>query len=181
MNIKITILVLGLILKGFNSNAQIWVSKESKLSFFSSTPIEDIKAESKKGCAALNIQTGKIIFLAKISSLIFTNPLMQEHFNENYMESEKYPFAEFIGIIQNKPDLAKNGTYLVYILGTFTLHGVKNERTIQATITVKDEYISGESKFEVACKDHNIEIPKIVIKNIAESIAVSLNINFIAK
>ena len=103
---------------------------------------------------------------------------MQEHFNENYMESDKYPQATFKGKINEKPDVTKDGTYPVTAAGIFEVHGVKQTRTITGKITVKSGAISLSSEFMVACKDHQIEIPKLVFYNIAENIRVQVNATY---
>lgn len=103
---------------------------------------------------------------------------MQEHFNENYMESDKYPNATFKGKLSDKIDPSKDGDYTVTVTGELEVHGVKQPRTITGTIKVLNRQISINSEFNVLCKDHQITIPKLVFKNIAESIQVTVSGNF---
>lgn len=99
---------------------------------------------------------------------------MQEHFNENYMESGKFPNATFKGTIEGTFDLNKNGSYPVTAKGELDIHGIKQQRTIPATIEVKDKSVKISSKFKVKLADHKIEIPTIVFNKIAEEIEVSI-------
>lgn len=163
------------------SYSQIWVAKNAYVRFFSKTPIEDIEGITKTGSSALNAKTGKIIFKVSMTSFKFEKALMQEHFNENYMESDKFPTGDFDGQILDLPDLSKNGEYSVKIKGSFTIHGVKKEREIPATLVVSDGKMSGKASFKVKCVDHNIEIPKLVVKNIAEDLDVTIQVEYAPK
>lgn len=155
--------------------AQVWTSANSSVRLFSENVIEDIEAKSDKASIAFNSGSGKIFVRIPIKSFKFDKKLMQEHFNENYMESDKFPFAEFTGQIANKPDLSMEGTYQVVLKGTMTIHGVKKEVELPVNLTVSQDKIIGKSNFKVKCVDYNIEIPKIVVKNIAEEIELNVN------
>lgn len=155
----------------FTATAQdIYLDTKGTISFFSSTPIEDIDAVSNKAVNALNIKTGDVFFKVKMESFTFKKALMQEHFNENYIESHKYPYATFKGTIDPKIDLTREGTYNVNAIGDFTIHGVTKPRTIPGTIVVKDNSITITGTFEVMVADHQIKIPTIVVANIAETV-----------
>ena len=145
----------------------------SNIALYSDAPIEDISAKATSISGAVNIATKAVYFKVKITSFHFANPKMEEHFNENYMESAKFPDATFKGNITDTVDLKKDGQYNVNITGTLTVHGVEKVRTIPGTITVKDGKIWMYSKFQVACADHNITIPQAVTNNIASSIDVT--------
>ena len=168
-------LLLGMALTRDRLSAQIWMSENSSVHLFSKTVLENIDAKTDKASFAINISSGKIFVRIPIKSFKFEKKLMQEHFNENYMESEKYPNAEFSGWIQNKPDLSVNGTYQIAMKGTMTIHGVKKEVELPVTIVVTKDKIVGKSNFMVKCVDYKIEIPKIVVKNIAEEIEINVN------
>lgn len=103
---------------------------------------------------------------------------MQEHFNENYMESEKYPQATFKGKVQQAVDVSKDGSYPVTATGVLTVHGVAQNRSITGTIAVQKGVITLTSEFMVKCVDHQITIPKIVFHNIAESIRVNVSAKY---
>ncbi len=155
-----------------SAQAQLFITQAGESSFFSKTPMENISAVNKKAGAVLNSQTGELAVRMTMTDFNFPNKLMQEHFNENYVESEKYPYAFFRGKIQPMPDLSKSGTYDVSAVGTFDLHGVKKERTLPGKLTVQGDKITLQADFQVALVDHKIEVPKLVFAKIAEVIDV---------
>ncbi len=157
--------------------AQSFSTKTAKIGFFSKTPVEDIKAEANDAMAVLNTSTNKIGFTVKITSFQFPDKLMQEHFNEKYMESAKkgYEIASYFGTINEKIDFSKDGTYNVTVNGKLKIHNVEQPRTMSGVITVKDGKINITSSFKVKCADHKIEIPSVVTKKIAEEIDVTVN------
>ncbi|MET3981313.1 hypothetical protein ABIB62_003835 [Mucilaginibacter sp. UYP25] len=152
----------------------IYVCKTAVVTLYSRAPIEDIDARSDKGTSVFNTTTGDLAFSVPIRSFKFDKSLMQEHFNENYMESDKYPQATFKGKLTDKPDLTKDGTYPVTASGVFDIHGVKQTRTITGKVTVAGGAISLSSEFMVACKDHKIDIPTLVFQNIAETVKIKV-------
>lgn len=152
----------------------VYTDQHVLFNFFSSAPIEDIKAESKDGVSALDIASRSVYFKVPIRSFKFEKGLMQEHFNENYLESDKYPNAEFRGSIKGNIDLSKDGTYEVTVQGNLDLHHVIKSYTVKAELSVKEGEISARSSFPVKLVDHNIKIPRLVIKNIAEVVQVSI-------
>ncbi len=156
------------------TQAQIYQSKATEVTFFSTAPLENITAVNKVVKPLLNTKTGDVNIKVPITGFIFEKALMQEHFNENYMESEKYPDAKFVGKIEETIDFSKDGTHKVNIKGKLTMHGVEKERTIQATLVIKGGEISIESKFKVTLKDHNITVPELVFQKIAETVDVTL-------
>jgi len=163
---------LGFVLQG---SAQTLIGKNIKVNLFSSTPVEDIKASSTTGSAVLVTQTQELAVQVSIKSLTFDKKLMQEHFNENYMESDKYPLAKFKGTITPKIDWTKDGEYPVSAKGTLSVHGVDQPRSINGKITIKNGIISIESNFEVACATHQIKIPRLVFTKIAEVIQLKVS------
>ena len=173
---------IGLILLawfGINRTGQeIFVSKNAIISLYSKAPLEDIAAQSNKGVSVFNAGTGEIAFTVPVRSFQFDKALMQEHFNENYLESDKYPQAAFKGKLTEKPDLSKDGAYPVTATGVFEIHGVKQNRSIRGTLTVHNGLVSLSSEFMVACKDHHIEIPTLVFEKIAENIRVRVSANY---
>lgn len=172
MKYLITIILLA---ASWVVQAQIVVSKNAKLSFFSEAPIENISAYSNAGESAMNLETKAIYFKVAVRTFEFKKSLMQEHFNENYLESVKYPYAEFNGKIIDQIDLTKDGTYPVRVQGDLSIHGVTKNCTVKAEINVKGGEISANSTFPVKLADHNIKIPRLVIKNIAEVVQVTVS------
>ena len=148
------------------------------ISFFSKTPMEDIDAVNKDVKALINTKTGEVAFIATNVGFHFEKPLMEEHFNENYMESDKYKVSVFKGKVQEKIDYSANGEHKVTVKGTLNVHGVEKEREIAGTITIADGKITVKSEFDIKVEDHKIKIPKLVVKNIAQTIKVTANINF---
>jgi hypothetical protein len=160
------------------TSQETYVCKNAKISIYSKAPLEDIDAVSTKGTSVLNAGTGDVAFSIPIKSLTFEKSLMQEHFNENYMESDKYPNATFKGKIQEKVDVSKNGVYPVTATGVLEVHGVKQNRTIPGKIIVNSGVVSLATDFNVQCKDHQIEIPQLVFKKIAETIQVKVSATY---
>lgn len=178
---KIIVLIVILISQSHSLNSQIWFARNANIRFFSSTPIEDIEAINKYAAGAFNTNTGKVYFKVMMKSFKFEKALMQEHFNENYIESHKYPYAEFEGYFAEKLNLEADGVYVVKIKGKFTIHGVSMDRELLVNMKLDGERLIVSSKFKVKCNDHNIKIPQIVKKNIQEDIEVTLNAQFAAK
>ena len=160
------------------ADAQKVFTKNGKISFFSKTDMEDIAADNNQVMSVLNTQTGELQFSVLIKSFKFEKALMEEHFNENYMESNKFPKASFKGNIDDKSkvDFGKDGTYKVTISGDLNIHGVsKKVSAVPGTITVKDGKPTGTSKFNVKLADYEISVPSVVKKNIAETIDISVS------
>ncbi|MDF2433902.1 MAG: hypothetical protein JWP44_3533 [Mucilaginibacter sp.] len=153
----------------------LYVCKNARISLYSSAPIEDIKAISSSAVSVYNTSTGELDFNVSISSFQFDKARMQEHFNSDYMESDKFPRATFKGKIQEHIDAAKDGSYPVTVTGSLTVHGVTQQRTIPGTVSIKNGMISMTSEFMVKCADHHIEIPRIVFHNIAESLKINVS------
>lgn len=164
--------MLLLQLRGFAQD--IYSCKNTTLSFFSATPMEDIDAVTNKAVSALNEKTGAIYFKVAVNTFKFKKSLMEEHFNENYLESDKYPHAEFKGKIVDVPDLKKDGVYPVTVEGNLNMHGVDHTYREKGTITVKDGKPNLDAKFNVKLVDHQIKVPTIVVKNIAEVIEITV-------
>src|ERR1700761_6744586 len=157
---KILSILFFAILASISVRAQdIYGTDDGKISFYSKTPVQDINPVSKQLAGAMNAKTKKVFFKVPMRSFVFQNSLMQEHFNENYVESDKYPNATFNGEIQGNDDLTKDGTYKVTVKGKLNIHNVDQERTIEGTITVKGGQITIHSEFMVKVADHKIAIP----------------------
>lgn len=141
--------------------AQIYISKKCDISFSALTPIEDIAALNTVAKPLLNIATGALQMQIPMTAFIFEKPLMQEHFNENYVESEKFPYAFFKGKLNEKIDFSKDGEYKTKATGKLTIHGVEKERTIDGVVIIKGGEISLSSSFKVVFEDHGIVIPAL--------------------
>ncbi|MEI2748989.1 MAG: YceI family protein [Ferruginibacter sp.] len=160
----------------FSANAQKYYTKNGNISFFSKASLENIQADNNQVMSVLNTQTGDMQFSVLIKSFHFEKALMEEHFNENYLESDKFPKATFKGVISDvsKISFTTDGMYSVSVSGDLTLHGVTKKITSTGTITVKGGKISADSKFNIKLADYNVSIPKLVKDNIAESVEVKV-------
>ena len=157
------------------ASAQKLVSRETYVHFFSETPIENIEAQLNDAVGLLNTETSEFVFQVNIQSFTFKKSLMQEHFNENYMESSKYPKAVFKGNVVGDVTYAKAGSYVVSLNGEMTIHGKQNKVNIPATIQVsKDGLVVLESMFIVKPTDYDVEIPSMVITKIAKELEVKV-------
>ncbi|MBC7886562.1 MAG: YceI family protein [Ferruginibacter sp.] len=160
--------------------AQKYYTKNGTISFFSKTSIENISADNNQVVSVLNTQNGELQFSLIIKNFHFKKALMEEHFNENYLESDKFPKATFKG---NITDLAKvnfttDGSYNVNIGGDLSMHGVSKKISAVGTITVKAGKIAGSSRFLVKPSEYDIRIPKLVKDNIAETIEITVSCNY---
>lgn len=160
--------------------AQKYFTRTGKISFYASTPLENVEAISKEAGSVINTATKELAFQVPLKSFLFAKTMMQEHFNENYVESDKYPTSTFKGKISDdsKVDFTKDGSYPVTVSGELTLHGVTKKITTPATITIKDGAINAVSKFKVKAEDFNIRIPSLVSEKIAKEIEVKVDCNY---
>lgn len=173
---KKSIFLVAASLIAMSVSAQKYMTRTGKVTFFSSTPVENIEAFNNDMACILDGASGDLAFIVPIKSFKFEKALMQEHFNENYMESDKFPKAEFKGkLVDPKAvNLSKDGTYNVKATGKLTIHGVEKQVDIPGTITVKGNTVSMASKFNVKTADYNIKIPAVAASKIAESIEVTV-------
>ena len=165
----------------FFTIAQVFKTTSAKIHFFSEAPLENIEAENDKAQSILNTSTGEMGFVVTIRGFKFEKPLMEEHFNENYMESEKYKTGKFYGKLNEEIDFTKDGKHEASVTGKLTIHGVEQERTLHGTLEIKGSTIILDSKFIVALKDHKIKIPKVVVQNIAEEVEVTVHAEYATK
>lgn len=176
--IKILLFIFFVLFSISGNSQQLYKATGVEIDFFSSAPVEDINALSQEGISIFNATTGEISFQVKIRSFEFKKAKMQEHFNENFMESHEYPLAVFKGKIKDDVDVSEGGESKVTITGILEIHGIKRNREISTIIKTENDKITLKSQFKVACEDHDIEIPKILWKNIAEVVLVTVNANY---
>lgn len=161
-------------------SAQKFFTKAGQISFYSDTPMEKIEAHNNKAVSVLDTESGAMEFSVLIKGFQFEKALMQEHFNENYMESNTYPKSLFKGKITNMSavNLQSDGTYDVTVAGELTIHGVTQSVETTGTMTVADGTLSAQSSFEVAVADYEIEIPKVVADNIAKVVRIDVTLDY---
>jgi polyisoprenoid-binding protein YceI len=183
---KKTLLILLSLLSCRILQAQIYTAKSTTVTFFSEAPLENIEAMNKGAIVVLNSATGNIEVRVTIQNFKFKNSLMEEHFNENYMETEKkteingtasYPnrYAEFKGKINEPVDYGKEGETNVTVTGKLAIHGVSRDVTLNGLLNKKGEELAISSKFRVKVTDYNIKVPSMYVKNIAEEVDVNLS------
>jgi polyisoprenoid-binding protein YceI len=145
------------------------------ITFYSHTVIEDITARNEKVAAVLDSENGELAIIVVMNEFQFEKKLMQEHFNENYVESEKYPKARFNGRISNhsEVDYQKPGTYQVRVEGDMSIHGITREISTRGTIEVRREDIVARTKFLLNPEDYAIKIPRVVRKNISQNLEIT--------
>ena len=157
--------------------AQIYTAKEgaTAISFFSKAPLEDIEAVNKGAGIVLRASTADLQISISIQNFKFKNALMEEHFNENYMETEKYPKCIFKGKINETIDYTKDGENKVTVTGKLELHGVTKDVTFSGTMNKAGNEFILSTKFKIKVADYNIKVPSMYVKNIAEEVEVTFN------
>ena len=158
--------------------AQKYFTKTGIISFSAGTSLEDINAVNKPATSLMDAATGKIEFAVLIRGFEFKRALMQEHFNENYMESSKYPKAVFKGNIVEAIPFNKPGTYTATVKGILEMHGVKKETTAKGTIKVSAQSVQAQSRFSVNTSDFNVSIPGVVKDKVSQVVNISVNCNY---
>jgi hypothetical protein len=173
-------ILIFLLASCYAAGAQKYMTKNGFIGFYSHTPMEDIKADNNQVAGVLDTGTGEMVFQVLIKSFRFERALMEEHFNENYMESEKFPKSILKGKISNLSavDFSKNGTYGVIVEGDLTIHNATNKVSIKGTIEVKTGGINANSKFNIVPEDYNISIPGVVREKINKSLEVTVSMNY---
>jgi hypothetical protein len=183
INMNKVILLLVFFFEGTGlclSQAQLFVVQKGEATFMSEAPLENIKAESKSIRGVINPDSKEFAFSVKINSFIgFNSEIQRVHFLENYMEQTKYPEATFSGKFIEDIPFDSSGTYSVRAKGVLEIHGVRQERIIRGTITLKPGEVLMNADFSVPLLDHGITIPKIVIQKISSQIDVKLNFDFV--
>ena len=150
---------------------------DGEVSFFAEASVEDIAAKSFQITSTFNSSTGEIAFEIPIESFVFNKSLMKQHFNEKYMESEKYPNASFKGVVKgfnSKSESSQNVT----ASGKLTIHGVTRDSKFEGTITKSQDRLSLESTFVAIFQDFDIKIPKLFWRSVAEEVEVKVKVNY---
>jgi len=172
---KIT-LILALLALTTTTFAQAkYFTRSGNVKFFSSTPLEDIEAINNGAICVFDAETGAVEMSMLNTSFKFEKALMQEHFNENYMESTKFPKSFFKGTV--KGFVMKKGKQEVSITGELTIHGVTKNVTVPATLNFEGDAIAATCMFKVKPEDHGIKIPGMVRDNIAEFMEITIKLD----
>lgn len=177
---KNILLLITIILLSLGAFSQRYFTRSGAIVFYSSTPVEDIEAVNKTVASVFDAKSGNIEFAVTLKSFVFEKALMQEHFNENYVESDTYPKATFKGDIENMTDLnlSKDGDYPVKISGKLTMHGITRDVTADGIFAVHGDKVIGTSNFMINPEDYDIKIPSVVRNKIAEQIEIRVKMNY---
>jgi YceI-like domain len=154
-----------------------YFTKTGRIEFFSKSPMEDIEARNKSVAAVLDTKSGALQFSVLMRGFEFEKALMQEHFNENYVESNKYPKAEFKGSVTNNAEVnySVDGTYPVKVAGTLTIHGVTQNIQTTGSIKVVGGKIEAVSSFNIKVSDYKIKIPSVVKDKVSNNIKITVD------
>jgi hypothetical protein len=167
-------LILAFLLVSSAATAQKFSTEKGSISFFSDAAIEDISADNTMVGSLFNAATGELVYIVKIKDFVFAKALMREHFNEKYMETEKFPKALFNGKLKGYNASAR-GEQNVTATGKLTIHGVTRDVQVPGTLEFEGGKAIMKGKFIVVLKDYDIKIPKLVWQNIAEEIEVKID------
>ncbi len=177
---KMILLLMLFAFTNLNTDAQVYYTKNGNVSFFSKTVLENIDAENNQVISVLNVETGALQFSLLNNAFHFPKAKMEADFNENYMESDKFPRSAFKGTITNLTDVNfnKDGSYPVKVNGDLTIHGVTKNISAPGTIVIKNGNVSATSSFKVSVSDYDIKIPSIVSNKIGERVEVKVACNY---
>jgi polyisoprenoid-binding protein YceI len=170
------VFILGALLTlVMSAHAQKFYTKDGTIQFLSNAKLEKIDATNNKASVVVDAPTGAIEIAVLIKGFIFENAFMGEHFNETYMESDKFPKANFKGKIENPTavNFTKAGTYKAKVSGELTMHGVTKPVSTDATFTVADGKINTDTKFTIKASDFDVKIPGDKADNISNVIDVT--------
>lgn len=154
-----------------------YFTKSGRITFYSNAPLEDIEAGTRTAAAILDAGSGAVQFSVLMKSFEFKKALMQEHFNENYVESDKFPAAEFKGTIINNAEIlySKPGTYPAKVQGKLTIHGVTRDVATTGSITVAPDGLKTATVFNVSLSDYNIKRPALVKDKLSNTIQITVD------
>lgn len=172
------LLILFLILRTASFAQSTVSTREGEVSFFSSAPLEDIRATNDRVRAVMNTSTGEILIRIRIDEFNFRKALMQRHFNEDYLESHLYPEAQFSGIILGfEKESLSNVPRQVSVEGEMTIHGVRRSISEKGTIRKSGKGIICEAVFNIRVADYDVKIPRLLTRNIGEEVEVTLQLD----
>lgn len=175
-NLLLTIAAIFIISVSFGQN--LYFTKTGHAYFMSHTDAIDIDGNNKQMTSFFNQENGEVVFQMLIKSFKFELATAEEHFNETYMESDKFPKAKFKGNITNMDeiDFSKDGTYTANIKGEMTIHGVTKNMEQSGKVTITGGEISASSAFQISIADYKIKVPKMVKERVAETVDVKVDL-----
>lgn len=176
---KLVTIIICMLAISYAADAQKYITKTGFIKFYSDGLIEKIEAHNNQVNSALDAATGDFVFKVLMKSFEFEKALMQEHFNENYVESDKYPNATFAGKVTNMKDinLGKDGSYEANVQGKLCIHGVTKDVAEKGNFQVNDGKVRAKAKFIILLSDYNIKVPSAVTNNISKNIEITVEVN----
>ena len=179
ITIAVALVLVNMAFKSENKGDK-YITKNGKVSFLSHTQLEDIKGDNNKVSSVLDSKSGALIIEVLIRSFAFKKALLEEHFNENYMESTTYPKSKFVGKIDDLKaiNFAKDGTYKSTVSGKLTIKDKTNDVKTSGTFTVKDGKLNGQAIFKIKLADYNVHIKAVVKDKISEEIEISVDLDY---
>lgn len=180
LNKKILTAALILLSVFVKAQSKYFATKTGQTYFDAGTGIEDIKALNKSTISIIEPSSGKIEFSINIKEFKFKSQLMEDHFNENYMESDKYPKSVFKGTFSNIQNInfEKDGTYPAIVKGIMEIHGVKRDIETSGAIKVSGKNVTATASFDIKLEDYKIEVPSIVGIKISDKAKIKVNCNY---
>ena len=181
MKTKSIILLVALFGYVANTSAQKYITKTGQIEIFSETPVFTIEAVNKKVASILNIETGEVVVSTLVRSFDFEEALVEEHFNENYIESHKFPKSTFKGKIKNLDaiNFSKDGVYPFQIVGDLTIHGVTKNVTQDGSFTIADGKINAKIDFIVSLQAYEVKVEKAYKDAIKDEIELEMDFDFL--
>ena len=172
------IIIFGLSIIQLSFAQDKYFTRTGHISFFSEAALENIEAHNHQSTCILNRENGEIALSVLMKGFEFEKALMQEHFNENYVESHKFPKSTFKGKIINfgQVNIQDDGKYNVKVEGELTIHGETKSVVSEGILEISENTIHAQTSFPVTVKDYKIKIPKTVINNIAEVVEVKVEL-----
>jgi polyisoprenoid-binding protein YceI len=177
---KFFLLMLFIASAIFAPAQDLHITRTGKIVFHAGTSLEDIDAVNNEAASVINVKTGEIAFTVLIKSFHFKRALMEEHFNENYMESSKYPKSVFKGFITDigNVNFSGDGSYKITAEGDLTIHNITKRVTVPAVITVTGGKIAATAGFKVKIADYNIKIPGVVADKISKEADIKIDCRY---
>lgn len=158
--------------------SQRYYTKSGQINFDATSPSspEKIEGVNRSATCVVDAKTGNMQFAALMKGFAFERALMEEHFNENYVESDKFPKAEFKGELKNidKVDFTKDGTHTVKVKGKLTMHGESKEIETDAKINIQNGKIKATTELNVLLSDYKVSIPGLVADKVSKTVRITV-------
>lgn len=182
---KLIVFCAAVLTLNMTASAQTFFTRDGKIKFDATAPAspDDISAYTNKATCVLDVATGGMVWKVLVKGFIFDKSLMQEHFNENYMESDKFPDAMFNGKITNLSEVnfSKDGAYNAVVSGKMTIHGVQQDVTTNGALTVSGKTVRINAGFNIKLADYGVKIPAVVSANIAKEAKILIDASLAPK